>query len=148
MAEGTGSLAVDWQLASPGVVLGEADGAVDTTMSVDLPLVALDDPDDGSVVAVGDRFEGFVDVPGDRDFLYLDTDREGPLRLTADSQTRVRIELFDRETGESLAEVEHRRGFLFPEPALEMASLPAGSYVVTVEDIGSQFGTYRLTVGD
>ena len=43
--------------------------------------------------------------------------------------------------------MEHERGFFFEDPALVVEGLAPGSYVVTVEDVGAQFGTYRISVG-
>jgi S1-C subfamily serine protease len=145
---GSGALDVFWGLATPGVVLAEARGPAATSVEVSRPLVALDDPDDARLLAPGLGLTGFVDVPGDRDWYYLEVSEAGSAAvIEVEAQTRVRITLFDRSTGSIVAEVEHERGFFFEDPALVVEGLAPGSYVVTVEDVGAQFGTYRISVG-
>ncbi len=144
---GQGSLDVLWALATPGVVLGEASRATSTVVEVSRPMVALDDPDDARSLLPGHGLSGFVDVPGDRDWFYLEvTGDDVTARIEVEAQTRVRIALYDRSSGDVIADVVHERGFFFDDPALEVEGLAEGLYVVTVEDVGAQFGTYRISV--
>ncbi len=150
LATGSGALDVVWPAATPGIVLATSGGPTEVDVTVNRPLVAIDDPDDGQVVTVSaqtDGLGGFVDVAGDRDWWYLDLEEDAEnLEILVQAQTRVRISLYNRTTKQQLAAVDHQRGFLFTDPALETGPLPAGSYVIAIEDIAAQFGTYSLQV--
>lgn len=147
LGAGQGTLDVFWVLATPGVVLAESDGAATALVEVSRPLVPLDDPDDARQLEPGSGLTGFVDVPGDRDWFFYEVTAEGAtVRIEVEAQTRVRITLYDRQTGAAVADVVHERGFFFEDPALVVEDVPAGSYVITVEDVGAQFGTYRIRV--
>lgn len=144
---GAGSLDVVWGAATPGVVLGTASRPIETTVEATRPLVRLLDADDGRSMELGKELAGFIDVPGDRDWFYITLDEPAnTLTVVVEAQTRVQITLHDRTTLERLADVEHTRGFFFEDPSLVLEDLGAGRYVVAVEDIGAQFGTYRIVV--
>jgi serine protease Do len=145
VGSGAGALDVIWGLATPGIVLAGTNTTAETTVEVNLPMVALPDTDDGRELQDGAPATGFIDVPGDRDWFFVDVGE--PLEsasVVVEAQTRVRITLYDRDSRELLATVDHRRGFFFDDPALVVSGLPAGRYVVAVEDIGAQFGTYLV----
>ncbi len=145
---GSGALDVQWGLATPGVILGRSQGPLTTTVDVSLPMVLVPDPDDARDLALDRGLTGFVDVPGDRDWFYLTLDEQADTTtVVVEAQTRVRIALYNRDSGALIAEVDHERGFFFEDPALVVDDLPAGNYVVTVDDIAAQFGTYRIEVG-
>ncbi len=143
---GLGVLDVLWGAATPGVVLAEADGAATSDVESNRPLVAVDDPDDARWLRAGAGLSGFIDVPGDRDWFYFEAADTATTQIEVEAQTRVRITLYERGTGRAIATVVHERGFFFEDPALVVEELAAGSYVVTVEDVGAQFGTYRISV--
>ncbi len=145
LGRGDGALDVFWPLATPGIVLGESAGT-SSTVQATRPMIVLPDPDDARALGA-DGLEGFVDVPGDRDWFYLEVEAQaGVTTIVVEAQTRVRISLYDRASRRLIAEVEHERGFFFEDPALVVEELAAGSYVVAIEDIAAQFGMYSIRV--
>ncbi len=108
-------------------------------------MIVLPDPDDARTLSA-EVLEGFVDVPGDRDWFYLEIDEPATTTIVVEAQTRVRISLYDRASRRLIAEVEHERGFFFEDPALVVEDLATGNYVVAIEDIAAQFGMYSIRV--
>lgn len=139
-----GVIDVAWPIASPGIVHGSAAAETQGVARSSAPLVAVRDPDDGNVVEVGGGFSGFVDVPGDRDWLTLQLAEPVDLEVAVEAQTRMRVALYDARSAELVGEIVNQRGFFFDEPPLVIEGLAAGSYVVVVEDVGTQFGIYRV----
>ncbi len=146
LAGAAGVIDVAWPIASPGIIHGSATAMAQGAVGSSVPLVALRDPDDGNAIELGGGFTGFVDVPGDRDWLTLELDEAVDLQVTVEAQTRMRVALYDARTNDLRGEILNQRGFFFDEPPLVIEGLAAGTYVVVVEDIGAQFGIYRVDV--
>jgi len=143
---GGAELGVIWSLGWPGILHADASEATSATVMSDVPLVPAQDPDDGRPIYAGVTTTGFVDVPGDRDWYYLDLAEPTTVTVTVEGQTRMRVALYERATAALVADVVNRRGFFFDDPPL-VAQVAAGGYVVVVEDVAAQFGTYRIDLG-
>ena len=144
LAAGSSMIDVSWPIASPGIVHATADAPTTATVRSTAPLVTQTEPDDGARVDPGGTYSGFVDVPGDRDWLVLETQVPQDLSISVEAQTRLRLALYDRSSAALVAEIVNQRGFFFKEDPLVVTDLPAGNYVLVVEDVGAQFGTYRI----
>lgn len=147
LAAGSGDIEVTWLLGTPGILHASAEEAVSATVIADGMLIPAPDPDDGRKIGAAASVTGFVDVPGDRDWYHLDHEEAGPLTVDVEAQTRMRVALYDQSSGMLVGEVRNERGFFFDDPALVVEDAARGSYVVVVEDIGAQFGTYEISVG-
>ncbi len=146
LATGTGEVEVSWLLGTPGILHATAAHSLDGEVVADAVLIPAPDPDDGRTIGAETPVSGFVDVPGDQDWYYLEHDEPGPLTVDVEAHTRMRVALYDRSTGSLVAEVRNERGFFFDDPPLAIDRLAPGGYAVVVEDIGAQFGTYEITL--
>ena len=144
LGESSGGVDVLWLLGTPGIFHASAGGPMEARVVSDTPLIAVPDRDDGRVLDSGGSVSGLVDVPGDRDWYFLDHEPAGSLTVDVEAQTRMRVTLYDRATAAVVAETVNERGFFFDDPPLVVENLAAGSYVVVVEDIAAQFGTYVI----
>ena len=144
---GLGDLVVVWLGSLPSAVAIDAASAGTVAVTATMPLIAVEDPDDGRVLSPGETVIGFMDVPGDRDFYYLDVTGPGStLTIDVEARTRARISVYAADQSDPLAVAEDRGGFFFSDPHLSVVAPVAGRYAITVEDIGAQFGPYALTV--
>jgi hypothetical protein len=146
LADGSGDLDVLWVLGTPGIVHASAGVETEAEVVSDTALIAGPDRDDERVIEENGSVSGLVDVPGDRDWYFLDHTSAGSLTVDVEAQTRMRVALYDRARGALVAETVNERGFFFDDPPLVVENLEAGSYVVVVEDIAAQFGTYVITL--
>jgi hypothetical protein len=147
LATGVGDLEVSWVLGTPGILHASASHDVAGTVSAGVPLIPAPDPDDGRAIDADVPVSGFVDVPGDQDWVYFELDESGPVTVDVEAHTRMRVAVYDRTSGALVDEVRNERGFFFDDPSLVIDNLAPGRYVAVVEDIGAQFGMYEITLG-
>jgi S1-C subfamily serine protease len=146
LAAGTGMIDVVWPNASPGIIHATARRKMAGSVESSVPLVRHTEPDDGARIEMGGGYSGFVDLPGDQDWLVVDIHDAADLTVEVEAQTRLRVALYDFESMTKLGEIVNERGFFFDEPPLVVSQLAPGRYVVVVEDVGAQFGTYRIDI--
>lgn len=147
LATGSGAMDVLWPVASPGIIHATADLPTAVTVESSAPLTRMVEPDDGAHIEIGGAYSGFIDVPGDQDWLLLETEAERDVTVEVEAQTRLRVALYDLRSMALLGEIVNERGFFFDEDPLIVSRLAPGHYVVVVEDVGAQFGTYRVDIG-
>lgn len=145
LAAGRGDIEITWPLGTPGILHATSRGRVDATAASDVPIIPAPDPDDGRVIGAG-TVSGLVDVPGDRDWYYVEHAEQASIAIAVEAQTRMRVALYDRATSALVGQVVNERGFFFDDPPLVVENLAAGTYVVVVEDIAAQFGTYEIVI--
>ncbi|MFQ5554886.1 MAG: serine protease [Acidimicrobiia bacterium] len=146
--EGVGQIEIDWVSSIPGVVAVGADEAGPVGLESTLPMVPLDDPDDGRPIAAGELIVGMIDTPGDRDHYFLDVAAPADdIVVAVRARTRARITVYGPDASRPIVSRQDRTGFFFSDPTVSFDAAVAGRYVIAVEDVGAQFGPYELSVG-
>jgi hypothetical protein len=115
-------------------------------------IVLLDDPDDDTLISVGETVAGSIDFPYDTDYFNLHLNKGAMVEITVDSvlidpyltvdypgATRYEI-IFDDDSGRGLFDTNARLIYQAPQ---------SGQYFLIVEDaVGANAGGYYLTVSE
>jgi len=146
IASGVGSAEITWHGMLPGFVAVEAPGRGVVEWSSNHPLILLEDPDDGRVVEAGEPLIGIFDLPGDRDFYYFEvTEAGGAYEVAASMRSRSLLAVFDPD-GRVVARHREPQGFFFGDPELVFDAAAAGTYVITLQELGGEVSPYELVV--
>ncbi len=146
IARGTGSAEITWFGLLPGFVAVEAAASGSYEWSSNHPLSRFEDPDDGRTAVAGEPVVGIFDVPGDRDFYYLEVPIAGVgYEVEVAMRSRGRITVWGPD-GQVVATEREDRGFLFADPRVDFVASRAGTYVVAVQETGVEVGPYELVV--
>jgi hypothetical protein len=121
---------------------------VKVNLHATLGLTALDDPDDGTTIDVGDHHDGLADYAGDLDWFRLRLDA-GERVVIRSSSSSLDTALFvdDVVTDRTLAQGTDSGGPLGVDDEVTFQAPADGEYRIVVSDGGfTGFGAYRLEV--
>ena len=144
------TVAIDFLPPGPYLAKVETTGAdvVKVDLHATLGLTALDDPDDGTPIAIGDHHDGLADYAGDLDWyvLLLDAGQRVVIRSSSSSlDTALFVD--DVVTDRTLAQGTDAGGPLGVDDEVTFQAPADGEYRIVVHDAGfTGFGAYRLEV--
>jgi len=127
-------------------VTAEYGASVSVQSSV--PMIVIDDPDDGREVLIGEVYNGHIDYPYDYDYFVIDLASGDRISVSVESiMIDAYLQIDRRGASYTIEDDDSGRGIIGLDAHLIFEATKDGEHLIVVSDaIGTETGGYRMSL--